>query len=98
MAAIFQETDGSKPNICFMNAFTVSSDGSRVLKAGTGGGASFDLVEVFWATANETSNHPSEQHSNKRRMRSFREPEFLKPIKTVVTRSSWPRLESGDRS
>jgi hypothetical protein len=58
-----------------MKAFTVSSEGSRVLKAGTGRGASFDLAEDFcWATANETSNHTREQHSNKRRMRSFQEP------------------------
>jgi hypothetical protein len=69
-----------------MKAFTVSSEGSRVLKVGTGGGASFDLAEDFWATADEASNHTREQHSNKRRMSSFQEPEFLKPVKTFVIR------------
>jgi hypothetical protein len=45
-----------------MKAFTVSSEGSRVLKVGTGGGVSFDLEDDFcWATANETSNRVREQ-------------------------------------
>ena len=61
-----------------MKALTVSSEGSRVLKVGTGGGVSFDLAEDFcWAAANENSNQTNEQHSNERRMSTFQEPEFL---------------------
>jgi hypothetical protein len=73
MAAIFHDTEGSYPNICRMKAFTVSSDGRRVLKVGTGGRASFDFGAAFCcATLNETIITTSEQQSNERRMSSFR--------------------------
>jgi hypothetical protein len=41
----------------------------------------------FWATADDASNHIREQHSNERRMSSFREPKFPMAVKTVVI--SW---------
>jgi hypothetical protein len=72
-----------------MNAFTVSSEGSRVLKLGTGAGASLDLEDFCWATESETSKQTREQQSNERRMSSFRERDFLYfhfAVKAIVIR------------
>src|ERR1700693_1801049 len=83
-----------------MKALTVSSEGSRVLKLGIGGGAFLDLGEVFcWATANEVSKLTSEQkNKNKeRRMTSFLKPDSCSGSR-ILTRRFWRQSESGGRS
>src|SRR6266478_2172753 len=83
-----------------MKALTVSSEGSLVLKVGTGGLDSFGLGDVLsCATTNDTSRRTNQQQNAKRRMKSFPE------INSVTYRSArsttrrfWRRWESGGPS
>src|SRR5713101_605676 len=77
-----------------MKALTVSSEGNRVLKVGTGGLASFVLDNGFsCATPNKTSRRTTEQQKAKRCMSSF--PKIIcKTFSTAHLSRTAPRFQT----
>src|SRR5437867_3002146 len=69
-----------------MKAFTVSSEGRRVLNVGARGRASFALEVFSCATPSDPSRRTKEQQNAKRCMGSF--PEFTRKIYLVKAISS----------